>query len=62
MATDKAQYVVALITEFASHYGLTTTQAVQYLSKYDALMLFSVLPPISIHKVLAMYISTWIKN
>jgi hypothetical protein len=40
MATDKAQYVVALITEFASHYGLTTTQAVQYLSKYDALGLY----------------------
>lgn len=40
MATDKAQYVVALIAEFASHYGLTTTQAVQYLSKYDALELY----------------------
>ena len=40
MATDKAQYVVALIAEFASHYGLTTTQAVQYLSKFDALALY----------------------
>jgi hypothetical protein len=40
MAADKAQYIVALIAEFASHYGLTTTQAVQYLSRYDALELY----------------------
>ena len=40
MAADKAQYIVALIAEFASHYGLTTTQAVQHLSRYDALELY----------------------
>ena len=40
MASDKAQYVVALIAEFAEHYGITTTQAVEYLSKYKALELF----------------------
>ena len=40
MASDKAQYVVALITEFAEHYGITTTQAVRYLSQYKALELF----------------------
>lgn len=40
MASDKAQYVVALIAEFAEHYGLTTTQAVEYLSKYKALELY----------------------
>ena len=27
MASDKAQYIVALIAEFAAHYGLTTKQA-----------------------------------
>ena len=30
MASDKAQYVVALIAEFAEHYGITTTQAAKY--------------------------------
>lgn len=30
MASDKAQYIVALIAEFAAHYGLTTVQAAQY--------------------------------
>lgn len=40
MASDKAQYIVALIEEFAAHYGLTTTQAVQYLSRYKALELY----------------------
>ena len=40
MASDKAQYVVALIAEFAEHYGLTTPQAVEYLSKYNALELY----------------------
>lgn len=40
MATDKAQYVVALIAEFASHFGLTTAQAVRYLSQYKALELY----------------------
>ena len=40
MASDKAHYVVALIAEFAEHYGLTTTQAVEYLSRYKALELY----------------------
>ena len=40
MATDKAQYVVALISEFAAHFGLTTAQAVRYLSQYKALDLY----------------------
>ena len=40
MASDKAQYVVALIAEFAAHYGLTTSQAVRYLSRYKALELY----------------------
>ena len=39
MASDKAQYVVALISEFASHYGLTT-EAVRYLSHYGAFDLY----------------------
>ena len=34
MASDKAQYIVALIAEFAEHYGLTTAQAAKYLSQY----------------------------
>jgi len=40
MASDKAQYVVALISEFASHYGLTTTEAARYISRYGAFELF----------------------
>ena len=40
MASDKAQYVVALIAEFATHYGLTTMQSAAYLSKYKALELY----------------------
>ena len=40
MASDKAQYVVALIAEFAAHFGLTTPQAVEYLSRYKALELY----------------------
>ena len=40
MASDKAQYLVALIAEFAEHYGLTTTQAAKYLSQYKALELY----------------------
>ena len=30
MASDKVQYVVALIAEFAKHYGLTTIEATEY--------------------------------
>ena len=40
MAKDKAQYIVALIAEFAAHFGLTTRQAVEYLSRYNALELY----------------------
>ena len=40
MATDKEQYVVALIAEFAEHYGLTTEEAAKYLNHYKALELF----------------------
>ena len=40
MASDKTQYVVALIAEFASHYGISTVQAAQYLSRYKALDLY----------------------
>ena len=40
MAKDKAQYIVALIAEFAAHFGLTTQQAVEYLSRYKALELY----------------------
>ena len=40
MASDKAQYVVALIAEFAKHYGHTTIEAAKYLSQYKALDLF----------------------
>ena len=40
MASDKAHYVAALIAEFAEHYGLTTIQAVEYLSRYKALELY----------------------
>lgn len=40
MASDKAQYVGVLIAEFAEHYGITTAQAVKYLSQYKALDLF----------------------
>ena len=40
MASDKTQYVVAFISEFAAHFGLTTAQAVQYLSRYKALDLY----------------------
>ena len=40
MASDKAQYVVALIAEFAEHYGITTADAAKYLSQYKALDLY----------------------
>ena len=40
MATDKTQYIVALIAEFAAHYGLTTTQAAQYLSSHKAIEMY----------------------
>ena len=40
MASDKTQYVVALIAEFAEHYGLTTAQSAKYLSQYKAWKLY----------------------
>ena len=40
MASDKIQYVVAFISEFAAHFELTATQAVQYLNRYKALELY----------------------
>ena len=40
MASDKAQYIVALIAEFAAHYGLTTVQAAQYVGSHKALELY----------------------
>ena len=40
MASDKTQYIVALIAEFASHYGISAVQAAQYLSRYKALDLY----------------------
>jgi len=40
MASDKAQYILVLIAEFAEHYGLTTVEAAKYLSLYKALELY----------------------
>lgn len=40
MASDKAQYVVALISEFASHYVLTTTETARYIGRYGAFDLY----------------------
>lgn len=40
MASDKTQYLVALIEEFASHFGISTVQAAEYLSRYKALELY----------------------
>jgi len=40
MASDKALYVVALISEFASYYGISTVEAARYFSRYKALELY----------------------
>jgi len=40
MASGKIQYLVALIDEFASHYGIPTVQTAQYLSRYKVLDLY----------------------
>ena len=40
MASDKALYIVALIAEFAAHYGISTVEAAKYLSRYKALELY----------------------
>ena len=36
---EKIQYLVALIAEFADHYGLTDAQAARYMSRYGAIEL-----------------------
>lgn len=41
MASDKVQYIVALIAEFASHYGVSTKDAARYLQQYKALDLYN---------------------
>ena len=41
MASDKVQYIVALIAEFASHYGVSTKVAARYLQQYKALDLYN---------------------
>ena len=41
MASEKVQYIVALIAEFAAHYGVSTKEAVQYLQRYKALDLYN---------------------
>lgn len=35
--TDRIQYIVALINEFAKRYELTDSQAAEYLSRYNAI-------------------------
>ena len=40
MESEKAEYLEALIEEFAAHYGLTTVEAARYLSQYKAIELF----------------------
>lgn len=37
--TDKIHYIVALIAEFAEHYGLTDAQAARCISHFGALQL-----------------------
>lgn len=41
MASDKVQYLVALIAEFAAHYGISTQDVVRYLQRYKALDLYN---------------------
>ena len=40
MESEKAEYLEALIEEFAAHYGITTDEAERYLSQYKAIELF----------------------
>lgn len=37
--TDRIQYIVALINEFAKRYNLSDAQAAEYLSRYNAIEL-----------------------
>lgn len=39
MFTEKIQFIVALIAEFAERYNLTDAQAEQYLQRYNAIEL-----------------------
>lgn len=41
MASEKVQYLVALIAEMAAHYGISTKEVVQYLQRYKALDLYN---------------------
>ena len=36
---DKIEYTVALVSDFAKKYSLTTTQAFNYLDRYNAIAL-----------------------
>ncbi|MBQ0061397.1 MAG: DUF3791 domain-containing protein [Bacteroidales bacterium] len=36
---DRIEYIVALINEFAKRYNLTDAQAVEYLTRYNAISL-----------------------
>lgn len=40
MTSDKVQYLVALVSEFAAHYGLSNAEAVRYMGQYGALDLY----------------------
>ncbi len=40
MPIEKAQYLVALISEFAQHHSLSVVQAERYLSRFGALDFF----------------------
>ena len=40
MLIDKSQYIVALISEFAHYYRLSTVQAERYMSRFGALDFF----------------------
>ena len=35
--TERIEYIVALINEFAAHYHITDAQAVEYLVRYGAI-------------------------
>lgn len=41
MASDKVQYLVALIAEFAVHYGISNKEVVRYLQRYKAIDLYN---------------------
>lgn len=39
MLREKVEYMVALIAEFAEHYGITDAEAAAYMSRYNAIEL-----------------------